>query len=344
MNRFFLIPLFVTTDKERSGGIFREGPRPFRLDTGTESVHGLVAMAKMEWRGSQRSRVGPGHRRPGTATAHRPTPATHRGGCPDRRGSRSGQIHRSISDCPRGSSGRALATASPGGTARPHTAHQSGHRPATGRRATARHRPGRRPRRSGHRATGSAQALWLPSLFLGADYARQDGQLQDVVGNVFNTNKSSLLLGAGPSAVFALSDAIYAPLAARQVRAAREAGVQIARNDSLLAVAEAYFTVQQARGELAGAGETVTRSWNWFAGRSGWPRAWLNRWRRSPPDGIGPPETSGTVGYERWQTASSANLVRCAYGRAPVVETLEPPHLAIQLLSDRAVDDRSPWV
>src|SRR5258708_6952545 len=72
--------------------------------------------------------------------------------------------------------------------------------------------------------------------------------------------ESSLLAGAGPSAVFAFSDAIFAPLAARQVVRAREAGVQAATNDNVLAVAEAYFNVQQARGELAGADDAVRRA------------------------------------------------------------------------------------
>src|SRR5262249_55917068 len=34
--------------------------------------------------------------------------------------------------------------------------------------------------------------LWLPSLYLGPDYYRHDGQLQDVAGTVFGTSKSSM--------------------------------------------------------------------------------------------------------------------------------------------------------
>src|SRR5262249_37613953 len=61
-------------------------------------------------------------------------------------------------------------------------------------------------------------------------------------------------------AVFAVTDALFAPLAERQVVRAREAALQTARNDSLLAVAEAYFNVQQARGELAGAIDAARRT------------------------------------------------------------------------------------
>ena len=52
----------------------------------------------------------------------------------------------------------------------------------------------------------------------------------------------------------------YAPLAARQVVRARQADVQAARNDTTLAVAEAYFTVQQARGEVAGSIDALRRA------------------------------------------------------------------------------------
>src|SRR5205823_1532744 len=62
-----------------------------------------------------------------------------------------------------------------------------------------------------------AQVLWLPTVYLGTDYFRHDGQIQDVAGNVFGTSKSSFLVGAGPSAVFAVTDAVFGPLAERQV-------------------------------------------------------------------------------------------------------------------------------
>src|SRR5207249_8393714 len=35
-----------------------------------------------------------------------------------------------------------------------------------------------------------ARVLWLPTVYLGVDYFRHDGQLQDVAGNVFGTSKS----------------------------------------------------------------------------------------------------------------------------------------------------------
>ncbi|HMF14018.1 MAG TPA: TolC family protein, partial [Gemmataceae bacterium] len=105
-----------------------------------------------------------------------------------------------------------------------------------------------------------ARTLWLPTIYVGTDYFRHDGQIQDVAGSVFGTSKQAFLIGAGPSAVFAVSDALFEPLAQRQVLRAREASLQTATNDTFLAVAEAYFTVQQARGELAGALDTARRA------------------------------------------------------------------------------------
>ena len=57
----------------------------------------------------------------------------------------------------------------------------------------------------------------------------------------------------GPNVVVSVADAIYAPLAAKQDLKARYAIRQATENDATLAVVEAYFTAQQARGELAGA-------------------------------------------------------------------------------------------
>ncbi len=105
-----------------------------------------------------------------------------------------------------------------------------------------------------------AKVLWLPTLYLGVDYYRHDGNYQDSAGNILSGSKSSFMLGAGPSAIFALSDAIFAPLAARQVIRARQASLEAAKNDSMLAVAEAYFNVQQAVGDLAAAEDVKTRT------------------------------------------------------------------------------------
>ena len=123
-----------------------------------------------------------------------------------------------------------------------------------------------------------ARALWLPSLFIGPNWIRHDGQAQVVEGPVRTISKSSLFLGAtaaagssvsgpvpaggpaqvtGLTTVLRISDAIFTPLAARQVVEARRAGVQAATNDALLGVAEAYLDLQRAAGRLAIAREAA---------------------------------------------------------------------------------------
>jgi outer membrane protein TolC len=188
-----------------------------------------------------------------------------------------------------------------------------------------------------------ANVLWLPTILVGADYYRHDGQVQDVVGNVFGTSKSSLMFGAGPLAVFAVTDAIFGPLAARQVVRARTAELQTATNDTLLAVAEAYFNVQQARGELAGAldvarrAEELARRTDELAKRYALPaeadraRAELARRRQAVRSA-----------YERWQVASAELMRLLRLDRLALVEPLEPPHLRVPLMDPcRPVEE---WV
>jgi outer membrane protein TolC len=192
-----------------------------------------------------------------------------------------------------------------------------------------------------------ARVLWLPTVYWGVDYFRHDGQIQSVEGNVFGTSKSSFMLGAAPFAVFAITDAIFSPLAERQVVRARQAGLQTARNDTLLAVAEAYFNVQQARGELAGAidaarraEEVVRRTEKFAAGGEGIladvdvVRARTEFDRR---------DQALDTARERWRVAS-ADLTRVLrLDPAALIEPLEVPHLRVTLVAlDKPVDDLIP--
>lgn len=123
-----------------------------------------------------------------------------------------------------------------------------------------------------------ARALWLPSMFIGPNWIRHDGQVQIVEGPVRTVSKSSLFLGAtaaagssvsgpipagGPAQVTGLttvlrfSDAIFLPLAAEQIVDARQAKVRVATNDALLGLAESYMALQRAAGRLAIAREAA---------------------------------------------------------------------------------------
>ena len=189
-----------------------------------------------------------------------------------------------------------------------------------------------------------ANLLWLPTLYLGVDYARQDGQIQDVAGNVIPASRGSFMVGAGPSMTFAVTDAIYAPLAARQVLKAREADAQAVQNDTMCLVAESYFNVQMSRGELAGAvdavkriEDVVRRAEQLAQGLT--PAVEANRARSELSRRRQAVETA----YERWQTASVDLTRRLRLSPAAIVEPAEPPQTRVEMVDMTApVDDLIP--
>ena len=105
-----------------------------------------------------------------------------------------------------------------------------------------------------------AKVMWLPNFNAGIDYYHHEGADQSTNGDIITDTKSYFAAGAGATFDFGLSDAIFLPLAARQVLTAREFEVQAARNDALAAVATAYFDVQETRGRLAGNLEAVAKA------------------------------------------------------------------------------------
>lgn len=189
-----------------------------------------------------------------------------------------------------------------------------------------------------------ANVLWIPSLILGGDYNRHDGPIQTIEGPVINTSRSSVVAGGAPYAVVALAEAFFQPLAVRQTVRARQAEVQAAANNTLLAVTRAYFNVQQARGELAGFRDALR-----FADDL------LRRLDKLSP-ALTPAleaKRARTLAARLRQTAiqsennwrvASAELLRVLYlDPTLVVEPVEPPHLRIPLLPlDKPVDDLIP--
>jgi outer membrane protein TolC len=186
-----------------------------------------------------------------------------------------------------------------------------------------------------------ARVLWLPTVYLGVDYQRHDGGLENVLtGQTILGARNQFLAGGGAQAVFALTDAIYAPLAERQLLRARNLEVRTTKNDALLSVAVAYFDVQQARGVLAGTLDSVARARD-LARRVGA----LGR-------GLAPPievervntlladlEQQAASFRQDWRT-SSATLTRVLrLDPAAVVVPLEPPHLQVTLISPKEVVD-----
>lgn len=189
-----------------------------------------------------------------------------------------------------------------------------------------------------------ARLLWVPNVALGLDYFAHTGLQQNFAGELPKSNRSTLMAGFGPNVVFAFSDAVYAPLAARQELRARQAAQQSSVNDSVLAVAEAYFAVQQARGDLAGAlaaetkaEELVRRTAQLAKGLA--PPAEENRARVE----LGRRKQAVSTARERWRT-SSAELARLLrLDPTAVVEPAEPPTLPVTVIDPVAsVDDLIP--
>jgi outer membrane protein TolC len=186
-----------------------------------------------------------------------------------------------------------------------------------------------------------ARVLWLPSVYLGADYQRHDGGEENLLtGQLIVGARNQFLAGGGAQAVFALTDAIYAPLAERQLVRARNIDVQTAKNDSLLAVASAYFDVQQARGNLAGTLDSVARARELARrvaalGRGLAPAIEVERVNTLLAD----LEQQAASFRQDWRT-SSANLTRnLRLDPAAVVVPLEPPHLQVTLIPPKETVD-----
>ena len=154
--------------------------------------------------------------------------------------------------------------------------------------------------------------LLLPNVDIGGDYFRHDGTVQNFTGDLIRSNRSSVMYGAGPNLVVGLNDAIFSPLGARQDLRAHQAIRQAVSNDVMLAVAEAYFTVQQARGEWAGAlqiikdAEVLAERTEKLRGRTGSATG-----SQSRPHGTGASKTDGVYHRERLTGRRGADSAPC---------------------------------
>jgi outer membrane protein TolC len=178
-----------------------------------------------------------------------------------------------------------------------------------------------------------AWALWLPSVVAGSEYIYHNGPLQATDGTLSNGNRSSLYAGFAPLVTLTLTDAIFTPLAARQVARAQRANVQTATNDTLASVALTYFDAQEARAELAAIQDVLNKS-----------RALVTKVDSLAPDLIPAVEKArvraqyanveqiAETARRRWRVAS-AELVRVLRLEPTlVIEPVEPPNLQITLI------------
>jgi outer membrane protein TolC len=179
-----------------------------------------------------------------------------------------------------------------------------------------------------------ARVEWLPSFNVGTGYYRHDGSTQGQSGNFYINTKDQFLAGAGLTARVATTDALFAPLAARQVLRARQIDVQTARNDALLATAEAYFNVQQARGRLAGDQDVVEKSLELGKAID------AERLKMSRPTDLHRAkallaafEDAIASGREQWRLASADLTQVLRLDPAATIVPLEPPNLRVTLIS-----------
>jgi len=99
-----------------------------------------------------------------------------------------------------------------------------------------------------------AKLLWIPTLNLGFDYLRHDGGGPDFNKGIMTAPSVNFFYGgAGMWGTISTTDAIFAPLAARQVLNSAHWDIQSAKNHALLQTADAYFLVHQYRAMYAGA-------------------------------------------------------------------------------------------
>jgi outer membrane protein TolC len=109
-----------------------------------------------------------------------------------------------------------------------------------------------------------ARVMWLPSLQLGMNYRRHDGNYQAVDGQIVDVNLNSLNYGLGVGAIaaggqtqpgivarFHLADALFAPAVAEKTVWALNHSASASLNQQLLQAAIGYIDLLEACQELA---------------------------------------------------------------------------------------------
>jgi outer membrane protein TolC len=185
-----------------------------------------------------------------------------------------------------------------------------------------------------------ARLLWVPNILVGGDYFHHEGLQQNFQGDIVKANRSSTMVGFGPNIVFSTTDALYAPLAARQELRARQALLQATTNDVTLSVAEVYFQLQHARGDLAGAvlarqfAQDVARKTEKLAEGLTLPleanRARVELARRQQAE---------ASARERWRVASAELSRLLRLNPTNLLEPVEPAFMPIQLIQESMTVD-----
>lgn len=208
-----------------------------------------------------------------------------------------------------------------------------------------------------------AKVLWIPSFMVATSYLRHDGPVDFNQGiNVpkgvgiygqpapggfgmpINQNVNWFIAGVSLYQVVATTDAIFQPLAARQVLDARRWDVQTAKNDVVLEVARSYFNLHRSRGQYAGALYTVQEGRKLIAAidtlsRDLVPAVEIDRARNL----LSFLEQQAVLARENWRVASADLTLVLRLDPRAVCEPLEQDHLQITLIEpSRPLDSLIP--
>src|SRR5208337_3984843 len=190
-----------------------------------------------------------------------------------------------------------------------------------------------------------AKVLWVPQLNLGFDYIRHDGGGPDFNKGIMTAPSVNFFYGgAGMWGTISTTDAIFQPLASRQILNAGHWSIQAAKNDALLQTADTYFQVHQHRGLYAGALYSVKRGHELVEriaqlSRELVPTVEVARARNLLAD----LEQQAVASRQEWRV-QSANLTQVLrLDPRAVVEPLEHDHVQITLIDPgRSLDDLMP--
>ncbi len=190
-----------------------------------------------------------------------------------------------------------------------------------------------------------AKVLWIPALNIGFDYIRHDGGGPDFNKGIMTAPSTNFFYGGGALwGVISTTDAIYQPLAARQVLNSRNWDIQSAKNDALLQTADAYFMVHQYRGMYAGALYTVERGHDLVDQIASLSRDLaqtyeVDRARNMLAD----LEQQAVSARQQWRVQSARLTKVLRLDPRAVVEPLEHDHVQITLIDPaRVLDDLMP--
>ncbi|HVU85858.1 MAG TPA: hypothetical protein VHD36_00955 [Pirellulales bacterium] len=202
-----------------------------------------------------------------------------------------------------------------------------------------------------------AKLVAVPELDFGVLYYRHDGFGPDFNrgvnhpsfgfpggGGPLNQNLNAMWIGGSFFATFPVTEAIFQPLAARQILNSRRYDIQTAKNDALLATANSYFAVHQYRGQYAGAVDVVARGRLLLEriqllSKDLVPRVEVDR----AANMLAMMELRAAYARQQWRVAS-ANLTQLLrLDPRVIVAPLEPDHLQITLIEpDTPLDQLMP--